>query len=265
LTRAMSGASFDYTISFERDATFYPDATELAKIIFAVLCVMFTSAISLKYYVGEGTQKYRKTFMSFALLTMVAVQYYQLWFAVLEVPIDFASDARRYDCLNSNKGGKVQSGNTAKHSVNPCFCHANATCTLSDGSKFNVSDPAAIHFNTYNSSEVCVDDAGATCEFQGLAVERFLEDAPNRDCDSARGDRCSLSQPCTPCEYSAKSEFGARWSRCATCTAEHNGDCNFVPGVGPYCYKGVDTREVVPCVTCCTEKFLEFDAQGVCS
>ena len=100
--------TFDFTISFEKDESFfYPDATNFAEILFAIICVLFTMAISLKYQVGEGTKAYSKSFLGLALLAAVVVQYYQLWFAILKLPVDFQASANRWDCLRSSKGGKV--------------------------------------------------------------------------------------------------------------------------------------------------------------
>ena len=46
---------------------------------------------------------------------LIIVQYYQLWFALLTVPVDFPSTARRWDCLESSKGGKVAWENKETH------------------------------------------------------------------------------------------------------------------------------------------------------
>jgi len=105
----MHNTTFDYAISFSRDAAdvFYPDSTELAKIVMAVIVVLFTAAVSLRYMTGEGTKMYQKTLLTSILFTLIFVQYYQLWFAILKLPTDFISTANRWDCLNSDKGGKV--------------------------------------------------------------------------------------------------------------------------------------------------------------
>ena len=104
--------TFAYDVSFSRDSSdvFYPDSSELAKILMAVIVVLFTSAVSLRYFVGEGTKAYGKSLLTVTMVTMLCVQYYQLWFAVLTLPVDFLSSAYRWDCLRSDKGGKV-SGN----------------------------------------------------------------------------------------------------------------------------------------------------------
>ena len=153
---------------------------------------------------------------------------------------------------------------TTRRSINPCFCHSNATCTLSGGQEFNVTTPGKAGYNASATSDLCIEDPAATCTFKNKEILRFLEESPQRDCNSARGGRCSPGQPCTPCEWSRKEEFGERWSRCSICNSNNVGKCNFVPGVGPYCYKSATSREVVPCTKCCTEKVLEFDDDGIC-
>ena len=102
-------STFAYHISFSRDASdlFYPDSASLAKILMAVVVVLFTSAVSLRYLVGEGTKAYGKSLLGCTLLIMTCVQYYQLWYAMLTLPVDFLSNAYRFDCLRSDKGGKV--------------------------------------------------------------------------------------------------------------------------------------------------------------
>ena len=105
----MSNTTFDYSIPFTRDVDsfFHPDSGELAKILMAVIMVLFSSAVSIRYIVGEGTKTYQKTLLVATVFIMVCVQYYQLWFAILELPVDFMSNAYRWDCLESTKGGKV--------------------------------------------------------------------------------------------------------------------------------------------------------------
>jgi hypothetical protein len=56
-----------------------------------------------------------QNFVLFTLIVLIIVQYYQLWFAFLTVPVDFPSTARRWDCLESSKGGKVAWENKETH------------------------------------------------------------------------------------------------------------------------------------------------------
>jgi hypothetical protein len=74
-----ANTTFDYTIPFIPTIEFYPDAVDLAQIIFAIIVVAFTTAIGMKYQVGEGTVRYRKRFMAACMVILVLVQYYQLW------------------------------------------------------------------------------------------------------------------------------------------------------------------------------------------
>ncbi|GMI45805.1 hypothetical protein TrCOL_g10949 [Triparma columacea] len=267
--------TFAYDVSFSRDSSdvFYPDSSELAKILMAVIVVLFTSAVSLRYFVGEGTKAYGKSLLTVTMVTMLCVQYYQLWFAVLTLPVDFLSSAYRWDCLRSDKGGKVALGDVSDHMVNPCFAHKNTTCTLSTGKVYlgsgsgmggvyNVSQVLGLNVT---STEACVADTGAKSDFKGKDIPRFLEDMAERDCQSGKKSRCSLSEPCTPCELERKSEFKERWSRCAQCSTSNTGKCGFVPDEGPYCFKSATSREVVPCTKCCTEPTLFFDEEGNCS
>ena len=143
---------------------------------------------------------------------------------------------RRLECLYSNKGGKRPFGDTGDEYRNPC----------------------------YNSS--------LGYEHRVNEIEPYISAA--RDCHQAQRKHCSLSQPCTPCELSRRDEFhnsdSSRhddgWSRCQACSVRNgNGDCNFVVGVGPYCWKNAERLEVVPCETCCTERYVAmFDAEGAC-
>ena len=82
-----------------------------------------------------------------------------------------------------------------------------------------------------------------------------------------------LQDPCSPCELEKVLAFGV--TRCETCSVFNDGDCNFVPGVGPYCWESPDyderggSRKVVPCKQCCTEPYqkdgtLLFDDDGYC-
>ena len=208
--------------------------------------------------------------------------------------------------------------------VNPCFAHKNSTCTLSTGKVYlgsgsgmggvyNVSQVLGLNVTStgkdegrmrreirnsltltpsffarsHHLAEACVADTGAKSDFKGKDIPRFLEDMAERDCQSGKKSRCSLSEPCTPCELERKSEFKERWSRCAQCSTSNTGkvsrktkpptpsnawthpasppQCGFVPDEGPYCFKSATSREVVPCTKCCTEPTLFFDEEGNCS
>ena len=70
-----------------------------------------------------------------------------------------------------------------------------------------------------------------------------------RNCIGGMGSACTKDEPCFPCDRFI--EFNA--PRCVACSTNFPGHCNFVPEVGPYCYKRVGSKEVVPCQQCCTE------------
>lgn len=80
--------------------------------------------------------------------------------------------------------------------------------------------------------------------------EKYIDDT--RDCSSFRGSLCTLESPCVPCELDKAIEFGDVWKRCNSCNGT-NHNCDFVEGVGPYCYVSVkDLSRIEPCSTCCT-------------
>ena len=160
----------------------------------------------------------------------------------------------RLECLSSIKGGKRPFGDTSEEYRNPCFNITNddvgdllsQSLTLCASTKTNDND------NT-------------------IEIEPYISAA--RDCHQAQRMHCSLVQPCTPCELSRRDEFHSSdssrhddgWSRCQACSVRNGyGDCNFVAGVGPYCWKNAERLEAVPCETCCTENVAMFDAEGVC-
>lgn len=55
--------------------------------------------------------------------------------------------------------------------------------------------------------------------------------------------RCTKDEPCTPCDRDKLILFGA--SRCGSCSQRFQGDCNFIPDIGPYCYKYPNSKYVV--------------------
>jgi hypothetical protein len=95
-------------------------------------------------------------------------------------------------------------------------------------------------------------------------VKRVRYLPSTRDCTYAKGASCTHDSPCTPCGIDRAEEFGSRWKRCVSCSPQNSGKCNFVPEIGPYCFKSALSREVVPCKTCCTDGTPLFDADGIC-
>lgn len=82
----------------------------------------------------------------------------------------------------------------------------------------------------------------------------------HRDCLIGEGPLCTKDRPCTPCDlYTIKLFDGwiqdEKIGGCQACSQSNDGDCNFIEGVGPYCWKDHHRRmhEVVPCTKCCTD------------
>jgi len=179
--------TFDYSIAFSKTVEFYPDATDLAGITFAIIVVSFTAAVGLKYATGEGTTRYRKSFLSSMLLILIFVQYYQLWFALLQLPVDFTTNSGdpvyRYDCLNSEKGGKRSHQDYRDQAKNPCWLHVNSTCVLEEGTSMEIRD-VIYNQSDYNKTffELC-DVNGPLIENYGVdggRISKWLDD--ERDC-----------------------------------------------------------------------------------
>ena len=169
----------------------------------------------------------------------------------------------RLECLYSNKGGKRPFGDTSEKYRNPCY-------NITDSKTESNNDDAG-YLSSLDSLTLC-PSTKANGNDNTMEIEPYISAA--RDCHQAQRRHCSLSQPCTPCELSRRDEFlhssdSSRhddgWSRCQACSVRNkNGDCNFVAGVGPYCWKNAERLEVVPCETCCTENLAMYDAEGAC-
>ena len=100
-----------------------------------------------------------------------------------------------------------------------------------------------------STNNTCPTDGSATClGVDGQDVDRFI--SPLRNCDGGSGPECTIQDPCFPCELDTITSFLG--GRCQACTTDNPGNCNFVPGVGPYCFESVDSFKVVPCTRCCT-------------
>ena len=190
---------------------------------------------------------------------------YHLWFAILKVPADFRTTAIRLDCLHSDKGGKtIYKRYDNDLDRDPCWCPISANCTLPAGEyiyDFGKQMNSFVVTEENNRTALnCLVASGSKCHTsEGVRINKFIDS--RRDCQSGRGPTCTMKQPCTPCGVEYQPIFGDRWSRCQQCSSLNNGKCDFVPGVGPYCFKGADTREVVPCVSCCTEPELIWEVE----
>jgi hypothetical protein len=176
----------------------------------------------------------------------------------------------RKDCVLSNKGGKRAEMDKRELTLHPCWC---------DGERFHCRDKKSGQV----IADSCPTDGNAECIANSPYREVHLPlrvDA-TRDCDYAQRAACTINNPCTPCEVTRALEFGlapigpfavgsstnretglmeqpglnrtGTWKRCVTCSPQARGDCNFIEGVGPYCYESPGSRRAVPCKKCCTE------------
>lgn len=162
----------------------------------------------------------------------------------------------RWKCLQSRKGGKRPWGDTSDAYRNPC--HLNS---ISNNTKNDIS-------NEYYPSSPCVSSSFTSSKSNNETPSTDPFIPATRDCPHAQLDLCSFTHPCTPCELSRGLEFrNSRqhvWSRCQTCSAANSfGECDFIDGIGPYCWKSSFSWDVVPCVKCCTDGTPMFD-KGVC-
>ena len=86
---------------------------------------------------GVGS-KWRSNFSGSLLLGMVVIQYYSVFMTAMHnYPYD-GVEAYRWDCLQSTKGGKISRAmfyEGSERALNPCYCHANATCKYKSGVK----------------------------------------------------------------------------------------------------------------------------------
>jgi len=184
-----------------------------------------------------------------------------------------------HQCLHSAKGGKRPWGDTSNHYRNPCheqsiFGH-NSNNNNADGCSnetihgINCNKPSNSSINHggplhYSLSYPCQMKTSGMLD--SLSADPFI--SAFRDCHQARPPTCSYTNPCTPCEMSRREEFQESmhgWSRCRACSLANNeGECNFIEGVGPYCWKDALEWEVVPCKKCCTKGGPIIDENGVC-
>ena len=97
----------------------------IAKSIFLFVVYLSICMTVANIYIGK--RRARDTFTCFALLGMVVIQYYTLWIASMKSFPLRGTDIVRYDCKQSNKGGKRANDDIRNHTINPCWCHAGAT------------------------------------------------------------------------------------------------------------------------------------------
>ena len=89
-------------------------------IVFLMMCVTFAN-------IFPGKRTARNTFTFVLLLGMVVMMYYNLWTASIQSFPARNTDIIRYDCKQSNKGGKRANNDLRNHTINPCWCHKYAT------------------------------------------------------------------------------------------------------------------------------------------
>ena len=227
-------------------------ATQLANGLFMYMVYVLICLVSSRYIHGIGS-KWRANFGGSMLLGLVLIQYYSVFMAAMgNYPYD-GKAAYRWDCLESTKGGKISKAmydEGSERAFNPCYCHSNATCKYKS------------HMRLWNQSDECPRDADFVCfENYNLETQRAYKSGDGddtqadrrkvypllgspkdegfrRDCKFGQKDKCTRQNPCTPCELDKLVAFDA--TRCETCSVFNRGDCNFVPGVGPYCWESPD-------------------------
>ena len=153
---------------------------------------ILTLAVAVSAHIahGAGTKKAKDAFVGGVLLLMMATQCYYLILSSVYIPNFphmYNEKLIRYGCLDSGKGGKRPGDAKKPYDLNPCFCHANAVCTLDNG--------------TVIDSSLCPLD-GATC-MQGWSAngtEQVISPYVNekRNCQGGAGIQCSKEQPCDP-------------------------------------------------------------------
>lgn len=205
---------------------------------------------------GYGTSKWRETFIGLCLTILVCVQMYHLLVLTLYFPINpyiFKNPLYRKDCLSSTKGGKRPNSSFQHFDLNPCFCHNSSRCVSTKTGALLSSD------------DTCPVDGTAVCRAVTASssspreIPMYLD--YRRDCSRGEGRVCSLSQPCVPCDREHLPHWGS--GRCRSCSSDFEGDCKYIPGVGPYCWEHPGSKTIVPCKKCCTDKDALF-VNGTC-
>jgi hypothetical protein len=226
----------------------------------AFSCIVLLLAAGLASHIayGFGTKKAREMFIALVLLLLVGTQLFHLINAATYIPASrfytWNTRLHRTDCIESGKGGKRMGKTSLTEDKNPCFCNAETgnVCTI-------IATGAVV------SAGSCPIDGTARCTTKGGdKVHRFV---PNlRNCKGGQAAYCTKDQPCYPCEREHLYKWGMG-QRCRSCSSQNNGECNFVPGVGPYCFAttsdGSMTKVVEPCKKCCTEPTVLIK-DGVC-
>ena len=229
----------------------FEDIFGFASETFAAIILTVSLAVSVHICHGSGTKKARESFIGGLLLLMSCYQLYNLILAsthIPQFPYMYDSSLRRYDCIASGKGGKRPGFSLEQYDLNPCYCHSEAVCTLTNGTVLT---------NNENCPE---DESLATCVQKGnLTISLYISN--ERNCQGGAGIQCTKEQPCEPCDRNSLSLWGS--GRCRSCYSDFRGDCNFNPDDGPYCRVSPDSKSVEPCKTCCTE-YAPLIIDGIC-
>lgn len=245
---------------------------EFAKFLLASLAIVFAIA-SLFAVLGNHCHQTTSggTFLRAIIATMAIYQFHLLSQASTRVPIIGGSDKNVYyrrECLYSRKGGKRPYGDTSSEYRNPCYNRTITAESIINGTDVELlsGQTVAGHYG-YGTSSLCSSSAkSGDDDTATLAIEPYVP--ASRDCNRAQTSVCTLDQPCTPCELSRRDEFhhsSHGWARCQMCSIRNNyGECGFVDGVGPYCWRNGESWEVVPCGKCCTEGLPKLDGNGRC-
>lgn len=170
---------------------------------------------------GVGSRESATSFASLLSFALVLAQYGELFRACVALPFDFDRSALRWDCLRSDKGGKV------------ALSSSNATATTS--SRSTERDCAGGRDDSCSRRRPCLP-----CERERSA--EFESWVPCRTCQV--GPRRRRRRGGFPYDDDGDGE---------TYYGYVNKECRFVEGVGPYCFALAGSREAVPCTSCCTE------------
>ena len=212
-------------------------------------------------------------FLSSTMIGAVVVLYYNVMranFAAFPMAVQYGQQGEqsiipvlRKDCLLSAKGGKRAHNDRREHTIHPCWC---------SGDCFDSQTNARL------PSGDCPTDGSAECRVTSpYTIYLPLRVDAQRDCEVAQPPACTIQNPCTPCEVESALTFGLApigrepssggmgrmeapilnrtgiWKRCVTCSPQNTGDCNFIEGVGPYCFESPGSRHAIPCKRCCSE------------
>jgi hypothetical protein len=88
-------------------------------------------------------------------------------------------------------------------------------------------------------NESCPLDGTAKC-LTTTGTKIHLHISSKRNCEGGQGLGCTKDQPCYPCDLDSVVAF--QTSRCRMCTTDNDGNCNFIPEVGPYCFQSPGSK-----------------------